>query len=77
MQIQKETADLKLWERLSDHYSPTELLLDVLKTQHKDVYKSGMLLPKLKVGCEQFMEKNSFDDALDTRRRLDEKLKEA
>ena len=46
---------------MSKHLTPFDMLFEVLKTQHKDINKSAQLLPKVKLGCEQFLEQNGFD----------------
>ena len=40
-QVRQDTADKKLWERMSDHYSELDLLFEVLGKQHEDLTKAA------------------------------------
>ena len=42
-------------ERLAQHYKPIDLLTDVLANLHKDKEMAALLVPKLKLGCKEFM----------------------
>lgn len=59
-QTQSSIDDKKLWERLSDHFEPYDLLInDVLKNLHKDRDIAALLVPKLKKGCIDFLKKQT------------------
>ena len=42
-------------EYLSDHFEPRMVLDDVLSNLHKDRDMAALLVRKLKVGCEHWM----------------------
>ena len=54
-QMAQKIEDLKFMERLSDHYTPLDLLQDVFDVLHSDKELAALLVPKLKEGCKEFI----------------------
>ena len=57
--MKKDIQDKKLWQRLGEGYSDIEILFEVLKTKHKDFFKSAQLIPKIEKGCADWIEAHS------------------
>ena len=49
-------------EYLSDHFEPRMVLDDVLSNQHKDRDMASLLVKKLKLGCEQWINAQSLGE---------------
>jgi hypothetical protein len=65
-QVMRDNQDKKLLERISGHYLPSDLLLEVLVDQHKDIKKAAMLVPKIMAGCEEWLKDNTLPFGEDT-----------
>lgn len=56
-QVNRDNQDLKLLERL-ERYDPLDLLFEVLKKQHPKEDLSGLIVPKLLEGCDNWIRLN-------------------
>lgn len=57
-QVELDNQDKKLWQRLSEQYTETDLLQEILDLTHPDMYKSAQIVPKLMEGCKEWLKEN-------------------